>query len=136
MQKIQLDARSKIVRYAYLLRGGATPFPGYPWRTTLCALFWRCVGTTVLLVSAAVILVGALLLAYLHPKETGEALATMAVAIGITLSGVAFLNWDANRRRHKRAKPPTKRVGTSLGTLIVRGYRGFKGKYCPLVEIQ
>lgn len=116
---MELPRESWIVRWAYL---GSQYVPE---RTSLCALFWRVVLVTPLLISAFITLCGALaFMVYRHPQPAAAVVGVAAMTAICLLGGAALHDW----REGKKDKPERPSV-------IRDGYRAIKRKVCPIVTL-
>ena len=120
-----LSRNSKLVKYAYM---NQVPYLFESIKTSLCAMFWRCVITTLLysLFAALVIVLLTLLgiAIYKNPHKTVVILAVLA-GDSAFLTFLYFVSDPVKSKWDAIADSPT-------GQMI----RSVKGKVCPLVEIK
>lgn len=123
---IRLSRESRLVRFAYL--GNVPHGFGEPIRTSLCALFWRCVRSGLVALVAGVALVG---LAVAIKRDPGGALfigGILVIAIVICAVGEAIKQWRIRRRATRKPAPPP--------SVAREAFRAVKERVCPLVEIE
>lgn len=117
---MQLRRDSRVVRWAYLWESSV------PYRTSLCAIFWRTVLWTPLKMIAPLgILSFCLRMAWLYPLDW--AIGT-GVFIGIVLA-VGCIAWVQYRFEHRDVWADKK------PSVLRDGFRAVKSKVCPIVDL-
>lgn len=136
---MKLSRKSRLVKWAYLM----PPFEGPPYRTSLCAFFWRAFVFVPLFWLSLVIIAGRLL--FLYGKYWRYSISVTVVVALVVFAIITACN-AAERRRDARAEENWQRRRAGLEPLPVRRYRladsvfwqglkAVKGKVCPLIEL-
>ncbi len=119
---MELNPKNRLVRYAYLF-AHKNQKPGEMWGpyfTSLCALFWRTVGVSVVFATAAIFVIGTGVLAWAEPLE-------MLVIVGGVLGILIVLigsNWVLVWIRTASGRE-------TAGALLLKS---FKDKMCPIIR--
>lgn len=124
---MKLSKHSRIVKWAFLFSGSHKPS-----RTSLCAIFWRCVFLTPFTVLSIGTFVGFILAQFwLKPLQAFGVVATIAALIGFGY-GCAVIDDRIKARRAERLE----RLSTVRKISPLReGARAIKSRICPIVEI-
>jgi hypothetical protein len=125
---IRLAKDSRLVKFAYM---GNVPhvWPGEAVRTSLCALFWRCVRTSLVIGFVLGIVAGLLVLFWERPARLW-ALVVIVGGFG-TAAIMAELGDRIKARQRALAKGEAKRP-----SLVPEVIWAIKKRVCPLVEIR
>lgn len=126
---MNLSRQSLIFRWAYFFDGRAKRRSIE--QTSVCAIFWRCVLLTPLLILGIVLFVAAILnLVWTHPIPVLKGLASAA-----TIIGAIVLIANAQERRKRRREALAEAGFVETPSMLMAGAKAIKARICPIVEI-
>lgn len=121
-----LAKNSKLIRFAYLTTNPEALH--IPNRTTLCALFWRCVLSALITLTPVGLAIAYIVNLIFDPRRT--LMITAGIACGLALvSGLVYL-WQKIETRHKH-----NRYAYHKPSLVTEALWGLKHKVCPVIEL-